>query len=124
MLLPLPPAKALILALAVAGSPGAVRASPGTAPPRGEISLQVQNDNFNDATVYAVRPGLRQRVGWVSGLGKDSFSFRWPMGELRVEIDLFAAGRYYTEVVEVGEGDELQLTIQPYLDMLPSGAVF
>lgn len=124
MMLPLQAARALILALTVAGSPGAARFSPPTAPPRGMISLAVQNDNFSDATVYAVRPGLRQRIGWVSGLGKETFNFRWPAGDLRVEIDLFATGRYYSELVDVGEGDELQVTIQPYLDMLPPGSVF
>ncbi len=124
MMLPLQTAKAFLLALAVTGSPGAARASAPPAPPRGMISLEVRNDNFSDATVYAVRPGLRQRIGWVSGLGKDTFTFRWPAGDLRVEIDLFAAGRYYSELVDVDQGDELQLTIQPYLDMLPPGAVF
>jgi hypothetical protein len=88
------------------------------------ISLEVDNQNFYDATIYAVRPGLRQRVGYVTGEGKDTFTFRWPDGDLQVEIDLLAVGSYYTQVMDVQQGDELQLTVLPYLHTLPPGTVF
>ena len=88
------------------------------------ISLAVDNQNFYDATIYAVRPGLRQRIGDVTGEGKRSFSFNWPDGDLRLEIDLLAVGAYYTEVMDVVQGDHLQLTVLPYLHTLPPGTVF
>ena len=88
------------------------------------ISLEVDNQNFYDATIYAVRPGLRQRVGYVTGEQKSTFSFRWPDGDLRLEIDLLAVGSYYTQVMDVQQGDELQLTVLPYLHTLPPGTVF
>ena len=89
-----------------------------------DISLEVDNQNFYDATIYAVRPGLRQRVGYVTGEGKREFSFRWPDGDLRLEIDLLAVGAYYTQVMDVVQGDQLQLTVLPYLHTLPPGTVF
>ena len=88
------------------------------------ISLDVENQNFYDATIYAVRPGLRQRVGYVNGEGKSTFSFRWPDGDLQLEIRLLAVGSYYTQVMDVQQGDELQLTVLPYLHTLPPGTVF
>lgn len=112
------------LALAVTATPGPPRTQPQRAAPRREIALEVHNDNFHDATVYAVRSGLRQRLGWVTGFGKQTFTFRWAPGDLRVEIDLLASGRYYTQVMDVDEGDELELTILPYLHTLPPGTVF
>ncbi len=123
MLLPVHLTRALALALgttAHGGAPVAVRSEA----PQPEICLEVQNDNFHDATVYAVRSGLRQRLGYVVGFHKGTFKFRWPPGDLRVEIDLLAAGHYYTQVMDVSEGDELQLTIQPNLHTLPPGTVF
>jgi hypothetical protein len=88
------------------------------------ISLEVENQNFYDATIYAVRPGIRQRVGYVTGEGKRTLSFRWPDGDLRLEISLLAVGSYYTQVMDVQQGDELQLTVLPYLHTLPPGTVF
>ena len=91
--------------------------------PRG-VSLEVDNQNFYDATIYAVRPGLRQRVGYVTGEQKSTFSFRWPDGDLRLEIDLLSVGSYYTQVMDVQQVDELQPTVLPYLHTLPPGTVF
>jgi hypothetical protein len=113
----------LAVALVTGGATPRVGRAPLDQDHRG-ISIEVRNDNFHDATVYAVRPGLRQRIGLVGGLGKAKFSFQWPEGDLRLEIDLLANGRYYTQVMDVREGDDLQLTILPYLHTLPSGTVF
>jgi hypothetical protein len=88
------------------------------------ISLQVDNQNFYDATIYAVRLGSRQRIGYVTGEQTGNFTFRWPDGDLRLEIDLLAVGSYYTEVLDVQQGDQLQLTVLPYLHTLPPGTVF
>lgn len=114
----------LLLALALAPAPGAGQTSQDSGTHRREIVLEVRNDNFHDATVFLVKAGLRQRLGWVTGFGKQTFSFRWVPGDLRVEIDLLAAGRYYTQVMDVDEGDQLQLTILPNLHTFPPGYVF
>jgi len=79
-----------------------------------ELTLHVRNDNFYDATVYAVSDsGHRLRLGVARGLSRDRFTFRWPYLELRVVIDLLAAGASLTESLPVSEGDELELTIRP-----------
>jgi len=79
-----------------------------------ELTLHVRNDNFYDATVYAVSDsGHRLRLGVARGLSRDRFTFRWPYLELRVVIDLLAAGASLSESLPVSEGDELELTIRP-----------
>lgn len=120
----------MLSAVCLAGAaPGGGVPSPAAAqvqdsvPERG-LSIEVDNQNFYDATIYAVRPGLRQRVGYVTGEQKGKFAFRWPDGDLRLEIDLLAVGSYYTQVMDVQQGDELQLTVLPYLHTLPPGTVF
>lgn len=117
------------LACLIGAAPGGGLPTPAVAQVRDSvtrrgISLEVDNQNFYDATIYAVRPGLRQRVGYVTGEGKHTFSFRWPDGDLRLEIDLLAVGSYYTQVMDVEQGDQLQLTVLPYLHTLPPGTVF
>ncbi len=104
--------------------PGDVAARAQDSVPQRGMSLDVDNQNFYDATIYAVRPGLRQRIGYVVGEHQGKFSFRWPDGDLRLEIDLLAVGAYYTQVMDVQQGDQLQLTVLPYLHTLPPGTVF
>lgn len=79
-----------------------------------ELTLAVRNDNFYDATLYAVsRGGHRQRLGVVTGNHRETFKFRWPHDELRVEIQLLAAGATSSWSVPVTPGDELELVIEP-----------
>ena len=79
-----------------------------------EITLHVRNDNFYDATLYAMsESGHRVRLGVTSGLGRGTFRFRWNYQELRVVIDFLAAGTSLTESLPVSQGDELELTISP-----------
>jgi hypothetical protein len=88
------------------------------------ISVDVENDNVYDATIYAVRPGFRQRIGQVLALQKGKFSFMWPHPDLRFEVALFPVGSYYTQSIVVEQGDELELTVAPYLHTLVPGSVF
>ena len=85
--------------------------------PRG-VSLEVDNQNFYDATVYAVSDaGERQRLGRVTGLSHDTFTFRWLHQELRVLIQLLADGSAITQPVLVNPGDSLNMVIQPDLNL-------
>lgn len=78
-----------------------------------ELTLTVRNDNFYDATLYAVsRGGQRQRLGIVTGNQRGTFKFRWPHDELRVEIQLLAAGGTSSWSMPVTQGDELELIIE------------
>ena len=93
-------------------------------PVRRDFVIEVDNDNFHDATVYAVRSGYRQRLGFVSGNRTETFKFRWPDGDLRIEIKLLAVGSYYSQIMSVDQGDELRLTILPNLHTMRPGSVF
>ncbi len=87
-------------------------------PRRGqELTLEVRNQNFYDATLYAVwQSGLRYRLGTVSGNGKRTFTFRWQSLQLQIEIDLLSVGKHFTDPMPVDKGDELELVIEPALD--------
>ena len=128
MVLPTYLARTLALAISTAavhiGSSARTAVAQQDEPVRREITLEVRNDNFFDARIYAIRGGLRQRLGFVNGNGKGTFRFLWLDGDLWIEINFVAGGRYLSQVIDVQPGDELELTILPGLHMLPSGTVF
>lgn len=99
--------------------------SGGDDEPRPEpiLTLYVENQNFYDATLYALsRGGERQRLGVVGGNNHATFTFRWLQDELRVMIQLLAGGATATETMLVSPGDSLQLIIQPDLHLkIPDG---
>ncbi len=78
-----------------------------------EVSVEVQNQNFYQATVYAYRAGNRTRLGVVESQGTRSFEFMWITGDLRFMIDFFANGCIITEPMPVDRGDDLLLILQP-----------
>ena len=81
-----------------------------------DITLVAKNQNFYDATLYAIGPaGSRQAVGRVSGNSEETFSFRWSSIELRIEIQLLSVGSTVTDALPIDEGDELELIITPDL---------
>lgn len=86
------------------------------------LTLHVENQNFYDATLYALsRGGDRQRIGVVGGNNQATFTFRWLRDELRVVISLLAGGATATETILVSPGDSLNLIIQPDLHLkIPS----
>lgn len=81
----------------------------------GERSLliEVQNLNFNDATLHAVSSGRRERMGRVSGKSNASFRIPWQSTQpLRIEIDLLAGSDYRTNAVSASPSDQIRLVIQ------------
>ena len=80
---------------------------------REEISVEVQNQNFYQATVYAYRAGNRARLGVVESQSTRSFEFVWITGDLRFLIDFFANGCILTESVAVDRGEEVLLILEP-----------
>jgi hypothetical protein len=89
-----------------------------------EITLEVDNQNFHDATLYAIRSGERRRIGNVSGLKTGRFSFVWSDLDLRVEIHLLSVGSYFTRPIMIEPGDGVKLTVQPNLHRFRPGTVF
>lgn len=88
------------------------------------LTVEVQNDNFYDATIYAVRQGQRLRVGWVGGHTAETFEFKWPALDLSFEIALLAVGSYFTYPLPVDRGDQLGLRVLPDLHHRRPGTVF
>ncbi len=109
----------LVCACGLAGGGGGSEDEPMPEP---ILTLHVENQNFYDATLYALsRGGERQRLGVVGGNGRATFTFRWLQQELRVIIQLLAGGSTATEPLLVSPGDSLNLIIQPDLHLkIPS----
>ena len=113
-------ALALVLALglsACATGQSADSPSFSGAPPEDQIRVEVQNFNFQDATIWAiVQSGRRIRLGMVTGKTDSVFTLDWDFSlPLRMEIDLVAGGRCMTERLDVDPGDILLLQIEPVL---------
>lgn len=86
---------------------------PGTTLERNELTVEVENQNFYDATIYAFDGGHRQRLGRVVGKTTESFTFRWAQQRLRMIIDFTGAGSIVSDELPVspGEDDNLKLII-------------
>ena len=102
-------------AFACAGSSGTGTRTASVRPAdvREEISVEVQNQNFYQATVYAYRAGNRTRLGVVESQSTRSFEFVWFTGDLRFLVDFFANGCILTESMPVDRGDDLLLILEP-----------
>ena len=76
------------------------------------IRVNVENNNFNEATIRAVAR-IERRLGVVPGNGRESFTLNWPaVDDLRIRIDILAGDRFTTNRVSVGPGETVYLTIQ------------
>jgi hypothetical protein len=104
---------ALVFALAGCGLFGG---GSQTEPRQHDLTLNVKNQNYYDATLYAVYQSRRQRIGTVTGLSERTFTFDWGHRDIRIEISLLSVGSYFTEPMSIDDGDELELVIDPALD--------
>ena len=90
----------------------------GTAPrtmPRDEpdYRIEVRNRNFYAVNVYIYRDGFRDRLGEVPAATTRTFTFDWPLNEVRILTDFLGGGGCIrTESMSVVEGDDLLLIIQ------------
>ena len=80
---------------------------------RGQISVEVQNQNFYGVTVYAYRAGSRTRLGVVEAQNTRSFDFVWITGDLRFLVDFLAGGCILTQPMAVDRGDDVLLVVEP-----------
>ncbi len=110
-------APTLLAALLLSACAAARPDSPFTAAQgeRNVIRIEVQNHNFDDATLWAVVQNARRiRLGRVTGKSDAQFSIPWSFSEsLSIEIDMMAGPRCLTSSVTVDPGDVLELQIQP-----------
>jgi hypothetical protein len=76
------------------------------------IRIEVQNSNFNDATIEARGIGVRRRLGRVGGTRSDEFTLDWRgAGQLYFEIDLLGGETCVTRGIDVSPGDRVRLVI-------------
>lgn len=77
------------------------------------MRIQVENQNFADAVVHAVHGGRRVRLGSVTGKDTKSFTFRWEVDLLQLQVHLIGGQTMISQQVTVNPGvdDNLLLTI-------------
>ncbi len=80
------------------------------------LTVEVRNQNFNSATVYAYRGGFRDRLGTVEAADTKTFAFRWPTYSVRFLINFLGQGCVITESLSVDPGDDLLLIIRVFDD--------
>ena len=76
------------------------------------LTVEVQNQNFYPATIYAYRSGTRRRLGDVQAHQTRSFAFRWSFSDIRFLIDFLAAGCLLSDRLTVGNDDDLLLVLE------------
>lgn len=78
-----------------------------------QVQVTVQNQRFNDATIYALWSGSRVRLGLVTGNTTQTFETDWGGPELRFEVDLVGGGDFTSDALGVDRGDHVELQIPP-----------
>jgi hypothetical protein len=104
---------AAALVLGGCASGGTTADSPfGGADRAREITIEVQNMNFSDARLYAIRDGQRLSIGMVGGKQNATLRVPWDFNQqLRIEMNLLAGPTCVTEALPVDAGDVLELQI-------------
>jgi hypothetical protein len=78
-----------------------------------DVLLTVENNDFRDASVYALWNGVRRRVGSVTGKTTQTFRMEWLSEFIQFHVDFLGQGEYRSEVVPVDRGDHLNFVILP-----------
>ena len=86
-----------------------------------EVSVEVENHNWSDITIYLMTGGLPQRLGMVTALSNASFAFPSQRLNTAGSVHLRAlpvAGRPYTsEAILVQPGQAIMWTLENDLDI-------
>jgi hypothetical protein len=77
------------------------------------VRVEVQNQNFLDARIYALWGGTRQRIGLVTGLTTQTLQTEWRTGQLMIEVDFLAGGGFVLDPGPAWPGETLILRIPP-----------
>jgi hypothetical protein len=94
--------------------------SKNPAPARSEVSVEVENRNWSDVTVYLLAGGLPQRLGMVTSLHSTRLAFssrRLNTGSgVRLRALPVAGSSYTTETILVLPGQTITWTLENILD--------
>ena len=113
---PATPLRALPVVMVLAVLAGCASAREDLRPPRRVegVSLEVRNQSRNAVTIYVWSETYQNRLGMVEALNRDTFNFRWNLvGRVYFLMDFLAQGCALSEPIDVIDGDELILTVQP-----------
>ena len=95
-------------------------AAPGTGRGEGSIRVRVENQNFGDAVVYAVRGGERVRLGDVTGKSDRNFTMRWNFSlPLEFEVNIIGSRGCRVRPMSVSPGDQVWMRIPTQIDSSP-----
>ena len=109
---------AVVLAGTGFGCSAPSQASPFGSPEDARIIIEVDNRNFLDATLHAVWPGNRTRLGTVIGITSANFRLAWSGADLlQIEIDLLAGPSCITEPISANPGEIIVLDIPSVLQV-------
>jgi hypothetical protein len=84
------------------------------------VRIRVENHNWLDVNVYAVRNGTRYRLGTVTSMTKQMFRLPVAMvaqsGEFRLLVDPIGSSEvYFTEPLLVTPGQEIDWNVENHL---------
>jgi hypothetical protein len=76
------------------------------------VRLTVQNNDFNDAVIYADwEGGLRDRVALFTGKTSQTASFPWRSDVVQFYVDFIAGDQFMIEPIPVQPGDHLDIVL-------------
>ncbi len=98
--------------LATSGCGPFTRGDPFTGATKAQIIIEVDNRNFNQATVWMLSSSGERRLGTVNGRIKKSFPVRWPRSDdLRLRVRVIGERGFTTPRQLVFPGDNVELRI-------------
>ncbi len=103
---------AFLLAIAGCGAFGGTE-DPFTAPAKSRIVIEVNNQGFNQATVWMISSAGERRLGAVNGKSEKSFTIQWPRSDdLRLRVRMVGKRGFTTarQLVFPGQNVELRIT--------------
>ena len=105
---------ALLSASLLMGCARAPRSAPlfGAVRGSGSVTVTIQNNDFKDAAIYANwQGGTRKRVGLAVGKTSQTFTMEWQSESVQFVADFIAGGTFPFDIIQVFEGDHLDLII-------------
>ncbi len=78
-----------------------------------EIEILVDNQNFNQVTVYTMRGASFQRLGIVQGKSQGAFKTDWYHPDIQLRVKFLSGPDLITDTQPVSPGELLELIIPP-----------
>lgn len=89
-----------------------------------QIRVAVQNLNFNDVTVWAMRQSQRIRVGRVTGKTDQNFTIQWNVAiPISFQIDPVSGRSCTTGLIQVDSNSRVRVTVPSSMGLSPCRVV-